>query len=422
MITGFSIKGFKSLHDFDFKINEGLNVLVGPNGSGKSNICQALGIFGACARNKVTEYILSLGGVGCILGSGNDCQNSEIEISFSGEVEKGYRFRFPQKVRTRPDHRTVRYEYTATILLKDSLEIPNEFLSIKARKRGGDYHTIINAKKWMKDGNPSIRLHVYDHNNLGPCVAFLQSKKQKSHLFDHIIGHPAESFLEFLSSMGILFSQVARDASSSKIFNIDPHYAKKSVDILESNEMIGDGRRLANALHSMQLNRPNILKRVVSFMTTVLPQLENIESIHPPDQQIRSFVAIDNNGAKYPAQSLSDGTVKLLGLLVGIHSQNMGTILIEEPENYIHPWATRQLVEYLRGQLIRRNCILTTHSETLLNAIQPKEIIICTNPNGKGTITSRVSKKPHIAQAISDSGFGCGYHYTAGSLGGIPGD
>jgi predicted ATPase len=159
------------------------------------------------------------------------------------------------------------------------------------------------------------------------------------------------------------------------------------------------------------------LEEINEFMSRVLPRFAKINPEISKDTLTRTFSITDIDGVKCPANSLSDGNVKLLALLVGVLSRKRSTSIIEEPENYLHPWAAQYLIEYFREHFSSGVCVITTHSETILNSVKPDEIVVVENQDGV-TKQRRLSNKNELVKAIKVSGFGCGYHYLAGSLGG----
>ena len=118
----------------------------------------------------------------------------------------------------------------------------------------------------------------------------------------------------------------------------------------------------------------------------------------------------------FSANSISDGTIKLLGLLVGIIDQQEFTMIIEEPENYLHPNVLRLITEYLRETFNDGACIITTHSETILNLMAPNELIVCSYAENGTTQCKRIGEIKEVEDALNESGFGCGYHYVSGLL------
>ncbi|OJH40357.1 hypothetical protein BON30_15120 [Cystobacter ferrugineus] len=95
--------------------------------------------------------------------------------------------------------------------------------------------------------------------------------------------------------------------------------------------------------------------------------------------------------------------------------------MIEEPENAIHPWPLRKLIT--RAQNSSRQIILTTHSETVVNAvIDPETLFLVENENKKGTIVTPATERESALKAIlEESGQKLGDVWLDGSLGGVPG-
>lgn len=59
--------------------------------------------------------------------------------------------------------------------------------------------------------------------------------------------------------------------------------------------------------------------------------------------------------------------------------------------------------------------LMTTHSETLLNAARPNEVLVVSMRDGC-TIANRPINQEEIMQEISDTGFGLGHMYVTGVL------
>jgi predicted ATPase len=84
--------------------------------------------------------------------------------------------------------------------------------------------------------------------------------------------------------------------------------------------------------------------------------------------------AQDVPGSKNPwhfqAQSVSDGTLRALGVLVALFAgtgSTLSTVGIEEPESALHPAAAGILLDALRDASERRQVIVTSHSPDLLD-------------------------------------------------------
>lgn len=412
MLSKINIDGFKSLSNFSLQFNRGLNVFIGPNGAGKSNICQSLALLGAVANNELVEYILALGGAKNIFKIDEDSINNKSSRVFSVNCNGTFVDGFKKKNDT-----TLFYEYSLMVSIGESLKITQEHLKIsrlieKKRK-------VIFTIKRREDGIATAR--IFNEEIAGPINSFIDTEKKgkrKPFKLD-MKDNPTDSFLDIFSTFYYFTHLVSNDLKSLKVFNIDPHVAKKPSDILEPLNMLSDGKRLSNAIYELNKKNDPSLKKLNAFMANIMPRYKEIHSDVSSDGLTRSFSISDEDGNKFPAQSLSDGTVKTIAFMVGMLECDNGSIIIEEPENYLHPWACHSLVQYIRDSFTGRSCILTTHSETMLNSIRPSEIIVCTNPDGY-TAAKRLPNIKQLEKAIEQSGFGCGYHYISGSLGGVP--
>jgi predicted ATPase len=79
----------------------------------------------------------------------------------------------------------------------------------------------------------------------------------------------------------------------------------------------------------------------------------------------------------------SDGCIAMLAHLCAMASLKQGGLIaIEEPENSLHPWAIRRLVEAARDMAARREgtILFTTHSPVLLNQFteEPEQVFYMT--------------------------------------------
>jgi predicted ATPase len=73
---------------------------------------------------------------------------------------------------------------------------------------------------------------------------------------------------------------------------------------------------------------------------------------------------------RFQAQSVSDGTLRALGVLVALFAGTGGTLStigIEEPESALHPAAAGVLLDALRDASERRQVVVTSHSPDLLD-------------------------------------------------------
>ena len=72
---------------------------------------------------------------------------------------------------------------------------------------------------------------------------------------------------------------------------------------------------------------------------------------------------------KFEAFSMSDGTLRALGLLTAVYQSSAPSLIaIEEPEATIHPGALGAILDILRAATQKMQVVVTTHSPELLDA------------------------------------------------------
>ncbi|MBF0374731.1 MAG: ATP-binding protein [Alphaproteobacteria bacterium] len=98
------------------------------------------------------------------------------------------------------------------------------------------------------------------------------------------------------------------------------------------------------------------------------------------------------DGGTFPfnVDQMSDGTLRVLGLLVALYQQPApATIALEEPEQTVHPGVLRVLAEAIEEVSDTRQILVTTHSPDLLDRFDPaqmsKRVIAVEMENGVTT-------------------------------------
>ena len=137
----------------------------------------------------------------------------------------------------------------------------------------------------------------------------------------------------------------------------------------------------------------------------------------------RRFVVFEAGAEKFYPEEVSDGTVKWLCILVSLFVPFSRVYLIEEPENFLHPWMQQRLIEIMREQAKQNETIflLSSHSATILNAALPEELLIV-KQSKEGTTLTAMSNIEDIRMVLAESDFHLGDLWVSGAIGGVPAD
>lgn len=104
------------------------------------------------------------------------------------------------------------------------------------------------------------------------------------------------------------------------------------------------------------------------------------------------------DGTKVHADAMSEGLLYWLAFAVLPHVDPRAILLIEEPENGLHPSRIAEVMGVLRAVSSRMQVILATHSPLVINELQPDEVTILTRDTHAGTRATRMDRTTHFQQ------------------------
>lgn len=131
-------------------------------------------------------------------------------------------------------------------------------------------------------------------------------------------------------------------------------------------------------------------EEIVEYLQLFIPGLEKIE-IHSDNIGGTDTLLIYEEGSEKPFTTnlISDGTYNILCLLTAVYQSDEPQFLcIEEPENGLNPFVIKELVTLFRNACKEKGHYiwLNTHSQSLVEALTPDEIILVDKLNGETKI------------------------------------
>jgi predicted ATPase len=137
-----------------------------------------------------------------------------------------------------------------------------------------------------------------------------------------------------------------------------------------------DGSNITSVLAELGKNSPEVKERIEAYLAKVVPGVEGVDvkRFGPKETlEFRQKVAKLQDPWRFLAGSMSDGTIRALGILVALFQSANGSsvrvplIGIEEPEIALHPAAASLLLDALRQASQTTQVVVTSHSPDLLN-------------------------------------------------------
>jgi predicted ATPase len=448
MITKIKVNGFKSLSGFDLKLQTGLNILVGPNGSGKTNIILFFEFLSQLMSNQIGHAVSAVGGAGSIFKKiGLNDYEKDIDFKIFGS----------RRIRSK---KVITYEYEAKITTsfeKDSIIYSYQNIKLRTGSKFWDDpdDSNYNNSKWDLDivfkqieNKPEISVNAFNAKKIGSRFLHRENSKEDS-LKEEIVNFMKDSLPSVKSIVNSLFPIadefafiIHTDLVGGETFNVVPSKVKEQEDAATPPGIKKDGSGLATTLYAMKNSKtkepnlfrihflighhektydPNTFKKIVSYLKLANRTIKNLDVINDPFNNkliVRVDIETGNYRSVLPLSAMSDGTIKWIALITAILTSK--TIFsIEEPENFLHPWMQAEISNIMREHILNKEqesfVLMTTHSESLLNHSEPREILLVDLDNGK-TTAKRLDNIELLKSEISKSGFGLGHFYFSNAL------
>lgn len=163
------------------------------------------------------------------------------------------------------------------------------------------------------------------------------------------------------------FAPVAQFLSEIQPYRIDPGTLRKMQDPDAGVLLRSDGSNAASVLRQLD---PDRRRHLQDILRTVVPGEVEVKPERVQNKLSLKFTQQGEDGAlKLWPHSMSDGTLRTLGLLAAVFQPKLPSMLIvEEPEASIHPGALGTVLDVLRHAARSTQTVVTTHSPELLEA------------------------------------------------------
>jgi predicted ATPase len=131
-----------------------------------------------------------------------------------------------------------------------------------------------------------------------------------------------------------------------------------------------DGSNAAAVLKRIKDDKPDAYERVCSLLEKTVEGLVGVDYRAVAGQDTLEFRQDVGQKSpwRFPASNVSDGTLRMLGLLLAVYQiDRPGLVAIEEPEATVHPGAAEIITQVLADAEKDCQVVITTHSADLLD-------------------------------------------------------
>lgn len=332
-IDRLTIKGFKSLQDVELELGR-LNVLIGPNGSGKSNLVSYFDMLREMVEGRLQVWIAKRGGADRILTFG---AKATPQVSSHIKVDD------------------ITYEFEL--------------------------------------GNTDVEQLVFTKENIIDCTD--GGSKQHSYETGHVESRLRSNFVHGVTTDPYIASFYI------SVFNWKTYHfhdtsvtapIKRTGYLHDNRYLRPDASNLAAYLFMLKHDHDDTYSKIRKIVRLAVPIFGDFvlepKEIKPDEYTIQLLWKHHNSDYYFLPSQLSDGSLRFICLVTALLQPDPpSTIIIDEPEIGLHPYAITLLGSLLHSASERMQIIVATQSVALVNQFSIDDLIVVELKDGSSVFT-----------------------------------
>ncbi len=334
-LKSLTVRGFMSIERLDDFNLAKVNVLIGANGAGKSNFVDFFRLLRSLADEALQKFIVERGG-----GDGFLFLGPQVTREIFARLEFGDNI----------------YEFQLTPTAASSLQIADE----RVQFTGGQ------------------GLGVMRSIGAGATESNLRKRKDELARVGRGMGVPHYIYNAISSWTVYHFHDTGMLAPM-----------RRDQSIRDWNRLRHDAANIAAFLLNLKQTHRATYELIRDTVRLIAPFFDDF-LLRPETRGNEEQVRLEwqQKGSDFPFQPghLSDGTIRFICLATALSQPAPPpTILVDEPELGLHPYAISILADLIQSAAERTQVIISTQSPTLLDFFQPEQVVVVSRNQGRST-------------------------------------
>jgi energy-coupling factor transporter ATP-binding protein EcfA2 len=386
-ISKFQVSNFKSYRDStEVEFKPGFNIITGQNNAGKTALLEALTLD---LVPKPHRSIRSMPVPGALPQEGS---SARVTFVLSGEEllrslqTMGSNNLFPAPNPADTQASMDRH-------LEDLIRAPRLRLSMRLERR--------NDERWIVEDTNFLDFYPVMPNPGSSVPVFFPVSANAGGLVTtggHQYVNPAQDVRTPLAHF--FRSKIYRFRAER--FNLGQY------SFGDSAILAPDASNLPQVLNTLNSN-PARFDRLNAMATEILPQVRQI-SVRPTGGQVEILIwshdpLTERGDLAIPLNECGSGIGQVLAILyVVMTSDHPQAIIVDEPQNFLHPGAVRKLIEVLK-KYPQHQYVFATHSSAVITASDPATFTMARATDGESVLeVMDPSNAKHLQTYLSEIG------------------
>lgn len=368
-ITKVAINNYKSCIDTKFDTDSRLMTLVGANGAGKTNILNSLQLLKKYNTNRYFHQNSFLETVA----------HSKLTLNLLIDNEE---YQLKSEVYYETNENNTEDIYSSEIQIKD--------LSIKGGRWTKIDNELYEMVEYVAKTERQIDIQQFFARN---AVNFEQSQLSIK-IIQYLSKISYYSATQFSDPTKCPISLELEDSKLMRPYRKTGTHEQFIYDLYKAFK----SNKKSFSRYISTVNQEGIgLVDDITFIDHIIPSSSykvraggQMQKIEKSKNIVIPSITVDN--LRLSPNQLSEGTFKTLALIFYILNDESDLLLIEEPEVCVHHGLLSSVIELIKIQSKTKQIFVSTHSDYILDKLQPENIVIVKKNKELGTKANALSK------------------------------
>lgn len=348
-INAITIENYKSIKKIDDLKFTNINILLGSNGAGKSNFISFFKMLNMMIQERLQDYIKEQNGADNILHFG---------LKYSDEISAKINFQ------------------------------NNSYRFILKPTQGDTLY-------FSEEATPYVGENIIGRSNYETQLFNTKGSKLRGEGYKGI----SDYVIDAMQSWRVYHFHDT--SSTAKVKGIN------TISSSVNKQLLPNAENLSAFLYYLKLKFPDSFFMIEETIKLIAPYFDRFilePDIFDEDKIRLEWLEIGNEKV-FNAHHLSDGTLRMICLTTLLLQPNApDTIIIDEPELGLHPYAITVLASLMKSFAIDKQLIISTQSVTLINHFNGDDIIV-TDKINSASVFKRLDKD-ELNEWINDYSLG----------------
>ncbi|GIX45977.1 MAG: DNA recombination protein RecF [Candidatus Tectimicrobiota bacterium] len=415
MIRRVRVAGYKSLRDVRLDLRR-LTIVIGPNASGKSNLFDALKLlsriltsrslieaFGDHRGDPLEAFDFGESGISGLLRKPEVQFTIEVDVELEDDAirraeQQIQQYRSSEQKNSdkgkprRIIERLLRYRIAVAMTPETGvLRVIDEYLAaLQESSKGGEVDVKVNRLPFLEKTKNRLRLRMEGQARpteyeVGLNYAIASQPVYPPH-YPHLVAFREE-------------------VSSWQFYYFEPRLMREENPVKEACSLTPYGGDLAAFYYTLKLKRPEQFYNLQKSLRMIVPTIESIDVELTEEGRLRLLVR--EHGVNFSAKVISEGTLRLLGLLAILSPTNPAAVVgFEEPENGVHPRRLKLIADLLKNASRKKQIVVNSHSPLLPDYLADDYLVECKKSDGYSVFRPLAAvglfRRPAVEEALEE--------------------